>query len=90
MNWVNFRDPVSHLCFAGTLVACWFFTQEVAGSSPFIVMINTFVTEFSEISETFRKNFIFILVQFYESDTVQDFINKYKNYMTFTHLFFAK
>ena len=41
---------------AGAVVASWSLTQEVAGCSPFTVMINIVVTEFSEFSETFRKN----------------------------------
>ena len=35
----------------GAEVAPWSLTQEVAGSSPFTVMINIFVTEFAEFSE---------------------------------------
>ena len=45
------------MCFAGTVVAFWFFTQEVAGSNPFTVMRNIFVTEFSDFSEALRENF---------------------------------
>ena len=33
------------MCVAGAVVACWSLTQEVAGSSLFTVMTNTFVTE---------------------------------------------
>ena len=48
---VSFKDPVSNMCLAG---ACSL-TQEVggwvAGSSPFTVMKNIFVTEFSTFSE---------------------------------------
>ena len=51
MNWAQFYDPVSHLFLAGAAVSSWFLTQEVAGSSPFTVMTNIFVTEFSEFSE---------------------------------------
>ena len=41
------------MCLAGTMVASWSITQEVtvAGSSPFTVMTNIFVTEFSEFNE---------------------------------------
>ena len=35
MNWAQFKDPVSHMYLAGTVVASWFLTQEIAGSSPF-------------------------------------------------------
>ena len=55
MNWAQFKDPVSHRFLAGTVVASWFVTQEVAGSSPCTAMTNIFVTEFAEFTETFRK-----------------------------------
>ena len=48
MNWAEFNDPVSYVCLAGDVVASWSLTQEVAGSSPFTVMTNIFVTEFAE------------------------------------------
>ena len=54
MNWAQFKDPVSHICLVGTVVASWSFTQRggwVAGLSPFTVMTNIFVTEFAEFSE---------------------------------------
>ena len=51
MNLVQFKDPVSHMCLAGTVVASWYLTQEVAGSSPFTVMTNSFVIESAEFSE---------------------------------------
>ena len=35
MNWDQFKDPVSHMCLAGTVVASWSLTQEVAGSGTF-------------------------------------------------------
>ena len=51
MNWSQFEDPVFNMCLAGTVVASWSLTQEVAGSSPFTVMTNAFGTEFDEFSE---------------------------------------
>ena len=36
--WTGINFPVSHMCLAGTVVASWSLTQEVAGSSPFAVM----------------------------------------------------
>ena len=45
MNWAQFKDPVSHMCVAGAVGAFW---SQVAGLSPFTVMTNIFVTEFSE------------------------------------------
>ena len=43
MNWSQFKDPVSHMCFAGTVVAFWFLAQELAGSNPLTVMTNIIV-----------------------------------------------
>ena len=31
MNWDQFKDPISHMCLAGTVVASWSLTQEVVG-----------------------------------------------------------
>ena len=56
MNWVQFEDPISHMCLAGAVVASWSLTPEVAGLSPFTVMTNIFVTVFTEFSEIFMKN----------------------------------
>ena len=35
MNWDQFKDPVSHLCLAGAVIAFWSPTQEAAASNPF-------------------------------------------------------
>ena len=51
MNWAQIKGPVSHVCLAGDVVVSWSLTQEVAGLSPFTVMTNIFVSEFSEFSE---------------------------------------
>ena len=67
MKWAQFKDPVSSMCLASTMVASWSLTQEVAGSSPFTVMTNIFVTEFAEFSETFRKTSIATLEHNFES-----------------------
>ena len=58
MNWAQFKDPVSHMCLPDTVVAYLPPTEEVGGSSSFTVMANSFVTEFSKFSETFRENSI--------------------------------
>ena len=52
MNWNLFQDPVSNMCLAGAVVACWSLTQVIASSSPFTVMPNIFVTELAEFSDT--------------------------------------
>ena len=31
MNWAQFKDPISHMCLAGAVVACSSLAQEVAG-----------------------------------------------------------
>ena len=58
MYWDQIKDPVSHVCLAGAMIAAWSLTQEVTGLNPFTVMTNIFVIEFSEFSDTFRKNSI--------------------------------
>ena len=42
------------MCLAGTVVASWSLTLEVVGSSPFTLMTNIFVIEFSEFSENIK------------------------------------
>ena len=51
MKWSQFKNHVSPMCLVGTVIASWSLTQDVAGSSPFAVMTNIFVTEFAEFSE---------------------------------------
>ena len=53
MNWSQFKDPVSYMYLAGTVVVSWCITQEVADSSPF--NDKYFATEFSSV-KTFREN----------------------------------
>ena len=35
MNWVQYKDLVSHMCLVGAIVAALSLTQEVAGLSSF-------------------------------------------------------
>ena len=49
------KDPVSHMCLVGVVVAYWYLTQETASLSPFTVMINIFVTEFAESKLLLQK-----------------------------------
>ena len=51
MNWSQFKDPISYMFLAGTVVASWSLTQEVAGWSPSAVMTNISVTEFAQFIE---------------------------------------
>ena len=37
MNRAQFKDPISHMCLIGAVVACWFVTQEKAGSNTHFV-----------------------------------------------------
>ena len=48
MNWGRFKDPVSHMCLAGAVVASWFLTLEYAGLNSFTVITNILVTESNE------------------------------------------
>ena len=45
------KDPFSHMCLAGAVVASWSLTQEVAVSYRFALMTNIFVTDFAEFCE---------------------------------------
>ena len=53
MNLFQFKNPVSHTCLAGAVIASWSLSQEVAGLSPFTEKTNIFVTESSEFSEKY-------------------------------------
>ena len=52
MNWAQFKDPVSHMCLVGAVVASRSLTQEVAGSSPFTVMTNIFCHSVKHLGKT--------------------------------------
>ena len=54
MYQIQFKESVSHMCLAGTVVASWYLTQEVASSNPVTVMTNIFVAEFIEFSENIQ------------------------------------
>ena len=45
MNSNQFKDPVSHMCLAVTVLASLSLTQEVTGLNHFTLMKNIFVTE---------------------------------------------
>ena len=52
MNWAKFKNPISHMCLAGAVVACQFLTQEVAEWQVRVLSMSIFfVTEFAEFSE---------------------------------------
>ena len=51
MKYGKFKDPVSHMCLAGTMVASWSLIQEVAGLNSFTAMTFILVTEFSDFNE---------------------------------------
>ena len=38
MNWGQFNDPICYLCLAGTMVASWSLTHEVAVSNNLFQM----------------------------------------------------
>ena len=60
MNWTQFKDPAFHMCLAGTMVASWSLTQDVAGSSP--LMTNIFITESTEFSENIKEKVQYVCV----------------------------
>ena len=54
MNWAQFEDPVSHMCLACAVVACWSLLHNrwLSGKfEPFYCNDKFFDTEFSEFSE---------------------------------------
>ena len=57
MEWKfsEFRDPASHVCLAGAMVAFWSLTQEVAGSNP---CDNKYLLYLLNSVKTFRENSI--------------------------------
>ena len=77
MNCSQFKDPVSDMCLVGTVAACWSLTQQMASLSHFTVMMNIFVTEFSEFSEIFRKSSI-DFVRFAEYSQFTEFASHLK------------
>ena len=64
MNWAQFKDPVSAMCLAGTVVISWALTEKVVGSSSFTVMtkyysansVTKIICHYSEFSETFKNS----------------------------------
>ena len=40
MNYNQFRNPISHMCLVGTVVASWSLIQKMACSNPFTAMTN--------------------------------------------------
>ena len=59
MNWSQSKDPVSHMCLAGAVVASWSLTQEVTDSSPFNAMTNIFLSlNFLNSTKIFSENSI--------------------------------
>ena len=48
-HWAQFKDPVSHMCLAGAVVASWSLTQEVACSNNVFKM-------FSHLGKTQMSN----------------------------------
>ena len=56
MNWTGFEDPISHMCLAGTVLASWSLTQEMAGSSPLTVMTHFNPLNSINSMKTFDEN----------------------------------
>ena len=56
MNWGQFKDPPRCLCLPGAVIASSSLTKQVAGSNPYTVMTNIFVTDSEKSKETCREN----------------------------------
>ena len=54
VNWVQFKDFVSHMCLAGGVVASWSLTQDVANSS--LYCNDKYVLSFRKNSQYFVIN----------------------------------
>ena len=87
MNWAQFqKDPVSHMCLVGawgSILVSYTRGGCVAGSSPFTVMTNMFVIEFSEISQTFSESSSVPLVNY--KSTMQKFVVNRCTYFSFNN-----
>ena len=57
MNLDQFKDPLSYLCLAGTVVAFWSLTQ-VAGSNNLLTNIIFLSLNSANLMKTFRNNSI--------------------------------
>ena len=57
MNWAQYKDPFSYMCLAGTVVAPWSLTQEVAGLNPFNDKYLLLMNSLNSV-KTFRNNSI--------------------------------
>ena len=55
MNQGQFKDTLCCLCLPETVVACWFLTQEIAGSNTLLTKISYKVYRFCRFRE-FREN----------------------------------
>ena len=81
MNQSKFKDPVSHVCLAGAVVASWSLTQEVTGSNPLTVMTTIFVTELAEFSENIQGKLNYFR-KLHENENFQKFGQKNPTQMT--------
>ena len=88
MNWAQFKDPVSHMCLAGAVVASWSPTKEVAGwqVQTLLLQRQLFLSLNSANSvKTYRENSndsgnIIVLVKLYSKIFIQIFhLNTTKN-----------
>ena len=55
MNWAQFKDPVFHMCLAGTVATSWILTQEASGLSSFNDKYFLSLNSLNSL-KTFRKN----------------------------------
>ena len=68
MNWAQFKDPVSDRCLAGTVVAFWSLTQEVAEWQVRVLLLQwQFFSSLNSLNlvKTFRKNSIDLLAKIF-------------------------
>ena len=61
MNWAQFKVPVSHMCCAGAVVACWpLYTRGGWVVGVRILLLNDIFLSLNSLNsvKTFRKNSI--------------------------------
>ena len=58
MNWAQYKDPVSNMCLAGNVVACWFVGQDVIGLNTHFLQkyFSSYTDSVYILQNSFRKN----------------------------------
>ena len=91
MNWVQLKDPVSHVCLADARVAFWSLTQEVTGLSPYNDKYFLLLNSANSVN-TFRKTPLSYIVfeshswKLSHSSTLEPRFKLLANYITLNYI----